>query len=77
MLANPFRKREQITGFPNLKLPKSPKKIANPANVDKIISEVNALRDTDCSCCKVKLRSVFCRSEKHSKRPTKLVKHEK
>ncbi len=60
MLANPFEKEDVHFLDPsNLKLPKNPKKIAGPANQDMIISEVNALRNTDCRLLQSKNYEVF------------------
>jgi putative hemolysin len=47
MLANAFEKETPFLQTPNLKLPKSPKKIATPASLDKMMKEVDALREKD------------------------------
>ncbi len=59
MLANPFEKGGKLLPTPNLKLPKSPKKIVTPANQDKIIAEVDALRNSDCRLLQSKNYEVF------------------
>ena len=59
MLANPFEKESKLIPTPTLKLPRSPKEIVTPANVDNIISEVTALRDTDCRLLQSKNYEVF------------------
>ena len=59
MLANPFEKESKLINTPHLKLPRSPKEIATPANGDKIIAEVKALRDTDCRLLQSKNYEVF------------------
>jgi putative hemolysin len=47
MLANTFEKESSFLQTTSLKLPKSPKKIATPANQEKMVKEVEALRKTD------------------------------
>ncbi|AWG20658.1 glycerol acyltransferase [Flavobacterium faecale] len=59
MLANPFEKEQKLIPTPSLKLPKSPKQIVTAANSDTIISEVKALRDTDCRLLQSKNYEVF------------------
>jgi len=59
MLANPFEKESKLLTPASLKIPRNPKEIANPANGEKIISEVNALRDTDCRLLQSKNYEVF------------------
>ena len=59
MLANPFEKGSKLLPTPNLKLPKSPKEIVTPANQDKIIAEVDALRNSDCRLLQSKNYEVF------------------
>ena len=59
MLANPFEKENKLLTAPNLKLPKSPKKIAHAANIEKIIIEVNELRNQDCRLLQSKNYEVF------------------
>ncbi|HTG66888.1 MAG TPA: lysophospholipid acyltransferase family protein [Flavobacterium sp.] len=59
MLANPFEKESKLLTPANLKLPKNPKEIATPANEEKMIAEVNALRDTDCRLLQSKNYEVF------------------
>lgn len=59
MLANSFNSETNFLSVPNFKLPKSPKKIATPANQEKMIDEVNKLRDTDCRLLQSKNYEVF------------------
>jgi putative hemolysin len=59
MLANSFNSETKFLTVPNFKLPKSPKKIATPANQEKMIDEVNKLRDTDCRLLQSKNYEVF------------------
>ncbi|WP_026714314.1 GNAT family N-acyltransferase [Flavobacterium daejeonense] len=59
MLANPFEKESKLLTTPHLKLPKNPKEIVTPANEEKIIAEVNALRNTDCRLLQSKNYEVF------------------
>lgn len=59
MLANPFEKESKLLTAPNLKLPKSPKKIVTAANQDNIIIEVNELRKADCRLLQSKNYEVF------------------
>lgn len=59
MLANPFEKESKLLTPANLKITKNPKEIATPANGEKMISEVNALRDTDCRLLQSKNYEVF------------------
>src|SRR6187402_2164168 len=62
MLANPFVKDNNFLSAPNLnnlKLPKSPKTIANAANRDKMIAEVEALRKDDSRLTQSKNYEVF------------------
>ena len=59
MLANPFEKESKLITTPNLKITRNPKEIATPANAEKIISEVNSLRDTDCRLLQSKNYEVF------------------
>lgn len=59
MLANPFEKESKLITTPNLKITKNPKEIATPANEEKIISEVNVLRETDCRLLQSKNYEVF------------------
>jgi putative hemolysin len=59
MLANPFEKGGKLLPTPNLKLPKSPKKIVTPANQDKIIAEVDSLRNSNCRLLQSKNYEVF------------------
>jgi len=47
MLANSFDDDEKLLNLPNLKLPKSVKQIAKPANHDKIIEEIERLNEGD------------------------------
>ncbi|MEC4003345.1 lysophospholipid acyltransferase family protein [Flavobacterium sp. SUN052] len=62
MLANSFNNENKlinVSNFPNLKATKSPKKIVTPANQEKMIVEVNKLRDTDCRLLQSKNYEVF------------------
>jgi putative hemolysin len=59
MLANPFEKENKLLSPQNLKLPKSPKKIAMAANQEKINAEVIALRSLDCRLLQSKNYEVF------------------
>jgi len=59
MLANPFEKETKLLDTSNLKIQRSPKQIAMPANHDKIVMEVDALRNTDCRLLQSKNYEVF------------------
>ncbi|HEX9981417.1 MAG TPA: lysophospholipid acyltransferase family protein [Flavobacterium sp.] len=59
MLANPFQKESSFLNTPNLKLPRSPKKIATPANQEKMLKEIESLRKTDCRLLQSKNYEVF------------------
>jgi len=59
MLANPFEKETKLLDTSNLKLNRSPKQIAMPANHEQIVSEVDALRKTDCRLLQSKNYEVF------------------
>ena len=59
MLANPFEKETKLLDTSNLKITRSPKQIAMPANHDKIVMEVDALRNTDCRLLQSKNYEVF------------------
>ena len=59
MLANSFNEESKLLTVPNLKMPKSPKKIATPANQDKMVEEVAKLRETDCRLLQSKNYEVF------------------
>ncbi|WP_395061776.1 GNAT family N-acyltransferase [Flavobacterium sp.] len=60
MLANSFNEEsKQLLSVPNLKAPKSPKQIATPANQEKMVAEVNKLRDSDCRLLQSKNYEVF------------------
>jgi len=59
MLANPFEKESKLLTPSTLKIPRNPKEIATPANEEKMISEVKALRDTDCRLLQSKNYEVF------------------
>lgn len=59
MLANPFEKETKLIDTSNLKIPRSPKQIAMPANHEQIVNEVNALRQTDCRLLQSKNYEVF------------------
>lgn len=47
MLANAFEKGHKLLSAPSLKLPKSPKEIAKPANHDKILEEIALIKEGD------------------------------
>lgn len=59
MLANPFEKETKLLDTSNLKITRSPKQIAMPANHEQIVNEVNALRKTDCRLLQSKNYEVF------------------
>jgi putative hemolysin len=60
MLANSFNdENKQFISVPNLKIPKSPKQIATPANQEKMIAEVITLRNADCRLLQSKNYEVF------------------
>jgi putative hemolysin len=59
MLANPYEKENKLLSTPNLKIPKSPKKIATAASNDKMILEVESLRKQDCRLLQSKNYEVF------------------
>ncbi len=60
MLANPFAKESKfLPTAADLKLPKSPKEIVTGANQEKMIDEVNKLRDGDCRLLQSKNYEVF------------------
>jgi putative hemolysin len=59
MLANPYNKESKLLTPPTLKIPRSPKEIANPANGEKMIAEVDNLRNTDCRLLQSKNYEVF------------------
>jgi putative hemolysin len=59
MLANSFNEESKLLTVPNLKMPKSPKKIATPANQDKMVEEVAKLRETDSRLLQSKNYEVF------------------
>lgn len=59
MLANPFEKESKLLTAPNLKLPRSPKQIVTPAQHEKIVEEVEALRKADCRLLQSKNYEVF------------------
>ncbi|PZQ92367.1 MAG: glycerol acyltransferase, partial [Flavobacterium johnsoniae] len=65
MLANPFEKETKLLDTSNLKIPRSPKQIAMPANHEQIVNEVNALRQTDCRLLQSKNYEVFFTEAKH------------
>ncbi|WP_291114317.1 lysophospholipid acyltransferase family protein [Flavobacterium sp. UBA6135] len=47
MLANAFEKGNKLLTTPSLKLPRSPKEIAKPANHDKILEEMGMIKQGD------------------------------
>ncbi|MDO9275841.1 MAG: lysophospholipid acyltransferase family protein [Lutibacter sp.] len=59
MLANPFEKSPIKLKAPSLKMPKPPKKIVSQKNIDKMILEVEALRNGDGRLLKSKNYEVF------------------
>lgn len=59
MLANPFEKQSIKLKAPSLKMPKPPKKIVSQRNIDKMILEVEALRNCDGRLLKSKNYEVF------------------
>jgi putative hemolysin len=59
MLANSFNKESKLLSVPNLKAPKSPKKIVTAASQEQIVTEVNKLRDADCRLLQSKNYEVF------------------
>lgn len=59
MLANPYEKEMPFLPTPSLKMPKNPKKIVTAANQEKLIDEVNNLRNTDCRLLQSKNYEVF------------------
>jgi putative hemolysin len=62
MLANPFEKEKHLLDTlnpQNLKIPKSPKKIVTAANQDKMVVEVDKLRNNDCRLLVSKNYEVF------------------
>jgi len=59
MLANPFEKETKLLDTSNLKINRSPKEIAMPANHEQIVAEVDALRNTDCRLLQSKNYEVF------------------
>lgn len=65
MLANTFEKESSFLQTPTLKLPKSPKKIAGPANQEKMVREVESLRKTDSRLLQSKNYEVFFTEANH------------
>ncbi|WP_264565913.1 lysophospholipid acyltransferase family protein [Flavobacterium sp. N3904] len=59
MLANPFEKENNFLNTASLKPTKSPKKIVTPANTEKMIAEVTALRTKDLRLLQSKNYEVF------------------
>ncbi len=59
MLANPFETESKLINVPSLKIPKAPKTIVTAANQDKIIAEIEELRESDCRYLKSKNYEVF------------------
>ncbi|MGL2993056.1 GNAT family N-acyltransferase [Flavobacterium sp. TSSA_36] len=59
MLANPFEKENNFLNTNPLKGSKSPKKIVTPANSEKMIREVENLRNLDCRLLQSKNYEVF------------------
>ena len=59
MLANPFQADGPLIKKPNLKLTKQPKKIIAPVTTEKMIEEIDRLRDTDSRLLESKNYEVF------------------
>ncbi len=59
MLANPFDKSNPLLSTTTLKIPKSPKQIVTPASQEKMISEINTLRNSDSRFFQSKNYEVF------------------
>jgi len=59
MLANPFEKETPFLPKPNLKPHKNPKQIVTAANQEKMIAEINLLREKDCRLLESKNYEVF------------------
>ena len=59
MLANPFEKETPFLPTPTLKLPKNPKEIVIAASQDKMIKEIDTLRENDCRLLQSKNYEVF------------------
>ncbi|WP_299521976.1 lysophospholipid acyltransferase family protein [uncultured Lutibacter sp.] len=59
MLANPFQKESKTLSTSSLKIQKLPKKIVSQKNLDKMILEVEALRNSDGRLLKSKNYEVF------------------
>ena len=59
MLANPFEKESSFLTTQNLKIPRSPKTIVTPGNLEKMVKEVDALRKTDCRLLQSKNYEIF------------------
>ncbi len=64
MLANPFEKERKTLTAPSLKLTKPPKEIVRQKNIDKMILEVDMLRNSDGRLLKSKNYEVFFASSK-------------
>ncbi len=59
MLANPFHEDNSLIKTPNLKLPKQPKEIIAPVTTEKMLFEVEKLRETDSRLLESKNYEVF------------------
>ena len=59
MLANPYEKESHFLPTPSLKIPKSPKTIVTAADSEKMIAEVDAVRNSDCRLLQSKNYEVF------------------
>jgi len=59
MLANPFEEKSPLIKKPSLKIPKQPKEIISPVSQDKLIREVDKLRDNDARLLVSKNYEVF------------------
>lgn len=65
MLAKPFKKKNKLISTPNLTFPKTPKEIASKCNVEAMVEEVAALRNTDAKLLTSKHYEVYCSPSKH------------
>lgn len=59
MLANPFEKETPFLATSPLKSQKSPKKIVTAANQEKMVKEIDSLRENDCRLLESKNYEVF------------------
>jgi putative hemolysin len=64
MLANPFEKETSFLTSPSLKLTKNPKEIVTATSQEKIINEVNTLRENNCRLLQSKnYEVIFAKAE--------------